>query len=537
MATGAEASPSTTSELLKSVLKPAYETRWLADFLFTDLSKSTFHTTLPLHPQTFQTLVATDITQTVTLKPDPLYPPAAAHGPLPKELIKDMPEDTVDETVLHALYMPIAALGPHTVGYVLCAHAEDMPNCMPHNPLVPPFKARFSFDARTQTLLTVIRGGRPHSIAIRAVRYAHAQPMREQFNFVIPDAPYAWPALPTTVTWMLSFVEVEVAARVPQTPSRALARTFHSLFETSACVRPERVDAAPWPVGLDGVLTDGLRPDFCEGSGNDTSVTAFTASTRSHANQSLSNFLKGDFQSPGFRIDALEGMSGRFSSACTGGVRLLHTVTKDLCVDILRRRFLSDYFACVLAVSADGGLSALPEACASGSRLGICVNGRRRRLVDKQQGRARWEDCPSGSGREPTCTDSPTGTGSALVPRGDRADVGGQAVRIEKRPSLMPVSMPVSMPVDNMQGAEAGRKETCEDMLQARRKRNRLSAARSNEKKRVWMAKLEQDVRAARLHVEELTRRRDVARRENNMLKVLVAQHHLPPHPAIPSSG
>lgn len=483
------------SKLLKSVLEMAYDNRWVGDFLFNDLSSSPFHQSLPLPPHAFSTSFSIDITQRINLMPDPLYPPAATHGPLPKTLIGDLPPDYVDETLLHSLYTPVATIGDHTVGYAITTHPTDVVKCMPHIPLIPPFVARFVLHAQTGALLLVWRGGTPPSLAVRLVRRAKLTTLREHFNLVVPDAPYRWPHLPVAATWMLSHIESDT-----QLPADLHGLSLGETIDAALSAPPghSRVrDATPWPVCEHGALADGSQPLFdapplmcIEDQG--TTASAFNTHVRTASITVLRDVLYGSFLSPGFRIDSLNGMTGIFSSAFTGVVTLAHSPTQSNRVRVLHDRFISLYYATVLAVTCDTALSTVAPDHPSNRNGGVAVDG----------AEGLWED------------DNDTLWNDLTMIATDADGVPHASERSSAK---------------SANGTELMRAKAMTDrerngMLADRKRRNRLSAARSNERKRLWVAQLEQDVQSGRERVAELTRRRNQMHQENASLRKLVEE-------------
>lgn len=337
------------SHALRSALRLAHEYRWVSDFLFSELSVAPFHKALPLAPAMFSAAVKNDLHQTVNV-----FPPAPSSGKaLPPTLTRDLPADMVDYTLLHTAFVPLAMVDGVSVGYAFAAHHVPRENCMPANPLVPPFVARFALDVRQHELLFVHRGGKPPAIGIRCMRRASDSVARENIGFIVPDAPYAWPQLPTSSVFMLSHVETSTSP-IDSVPSSS--PTTDAFFDLTERAAPDRT---PWLLSASGGLADGLPPAFNaqEEAASATSSAAFTATSRDFAASALRSALSGSFGGPAFRLDALDAMTGIVSTCFTGAFTSIYAPTENQDAYSITHRFVHAYYSNFLAVSCDGLLT------------------------------------------------------------------------------------------------------------------------------------------------------------------------------------
>lgn len=568
--------------LLRSVLQVAYDLRWVADFLFTDLDVSPFHKSLPLPLHAFETTFSIDIHQHMNIFPPSKSKPSKDHGssptetdeeenPLPVELVGEPDVNKTDDTTLHTIFAPVAAHSFATVGYAFVSHPQTLPNCMPFNPLMPPFTARFVLDERDDTLIFINRGGTPASLGIRAMRRAALPNCREHFSFVVPDAPYVWPRLPTNATWMLSHVETDAISLVPPTPSRTSLCQFQVLDSN-----PTVQDASPWPVSEHGTLSDGLTIAFdCAPDldivpvPKDTSTAAsmFTPDVRQAALRALAAIHSGTFHAAGIRMDAFDGLTGKFRSCKTGSMTSAHVITIPIVEDGLRLRLVQAYLSELSSVPHENpyilpraqdnehihdGYPHDEHARFQGAGIGhrncndsaysaldfiaALIENTGNSSTDAEESSAISEGiCKNVSqvGSNAPVESDPT-TGFNMMPLGPSAN-WCETVMIAPRPE------PEEKPIGNEdlvvahQGVcrsyETTRTVTTpaksrrrEDIIADRKQRNRLSAARSNERKRLWIAQLEKDVMLGREKVSLLSNRREEAVRENRRLRALLRQ-------------
>lgn len=568
--------------LLRSVLQVAYDLRWVADFLFTDLDASPFHKSLPLSLHAFETTFSIDIHQHMNVFPPSKSKPSKVNGssspetdeeenPLPVELVGEPDVNKTDDTTLHTIFAPVAAHSFATVGYAFVSHPQTIPNCMPFNPLMPPLMARFVLDERDDTLIFINRGGTPASLGIRAMRRAALPNCREHFSFVVPDAPYVWPRLPTNATWMLSHVETDAISLVPPTPSRTSLCQFQ-ILDSIPTVR----DASPWPVSDHGTLSDGLTialdcaPDLdIVPVPKDTSTAAgmFTPDVRQAALRALAEIHSGTFHAAGIRMDAFDGLTGKFRSCKTGAMTSAHTITMPIVEDGLRLRLVQAYLSELSSVPHENPYI-LPRAQDDDHIRDEHTHDEHTRLQEAGIGHRNYDHSVYSAidfiaalmeNTENSSTDAEAGS---IVSEGvckNMSQAGSNALVVSdptigfKRIPLGPSAnwcrtamiAPRPEPEEKQTGSEdlgAGHQGGCksfettrtvttpakprrrEDIIADRKQRNRLSAARSNERKRLWIAQLEKDVMLGREKVSLLSSRREEAARENRRLRALLRQ-------------
>lgn len=563
--------------LLRSVLQVAHDLRWVADFLFTDLDQSSFHKSLPLPPHAFGTTFSIDVHQHMNVFPPPKSKPSSESGsdaakaeeeeeeeiPLPVELVGEPDVTKTDDTLLHTIFAPVAAHSFATVGYAFVSHPQTLPNCLPFNPLMPPLIARFVLDERDDTLIFINRGGTPPSLGIRAMRRGVLPNCREHFSFVVPDAPYVWPKLPTNATWMLSHVETDTASYVPPTPSRTSLGQLQ-VPELDLSVQ----DASPWPVSDQGVLSDGLTIALNYELDSDivpipkdtsTAAAMFTPDVRQAALRALAVIHSGTFHAAGVRMDAFDGLTGKFRSCRTGAVVYTHAATMPIVEDGLRLRLVQAYLSetsCVpnevsyilppnqeeltliqkdnqnigigIGNNVNSSHPALDFITALIENTGNCstdaeVNSIVSEGAFKNTSRATSDSFvvkgPT-EGVEGIIAEAPVcwGRAAAIAPRPEQK---GTQVLLDDLGVAQSTRRSSGTPKTGTTPAKTRRRE---EIIADRKHRNRLSAARSNERKRLWVAQLEKDVLLGREKVSQLSSRQDEAVRENRRLRALLGQ-------------
>lgn len=435
---------------LRAVLQPFYANRWVADFLFCDLGEAAFLRSLPLSPSLFDASNVTciDEHQRIFVRP-PRHSKASG---LPESLIANIPKDDtyVDYTVLHTLFLPLATANNTSVGYALCSHNVERPaECMPSNPLIPPFVARFAHDLNSSTLIYVNRGTKPAdttiegsnssssnsgagpagngagngslSFGIRAVVTDVAAGKRHTHCFVIPNAPYRWPSLPTQAAWMLSYTEdfpcntttspagtTKLSGNAQQTTSSRSSSPSSTTMMTGSA---PQCDYTPW-------LTrpDGLAPMFTSVSVSastspelltqpNTSSAMFTGSLRARALGALGESLTGKTFGPSFKIDTVDPLTWKQSSFFTGAFSLAYNPTQPHIAAVLKQRFVYDYFTHFVTATCDSALSPFVS---------------RHEPAQRAERTEQWTGAVVG-----TRTGRRTGSGSVGVEREDEPQVSG----------------------------------------------------------------------------------------------------------------
>lgn len=572
----------TIPTLLRSVLQVAYDLRWVSDFLFTDLDQSPFHKNLPLPPHAFSATFSTDVHQHMNIFPSFVNdsPEKLSHGcpdmdeddnPLPPELVGEPDTTKTDDMLLHTTFTPVASHAFVTVGYAFVTHPQDLPNCLPFNPLMPPLIARFVLDEHDDTLIYVNRGGTPFSIGIRAMRRAVLPNCREHFSFVVPDAPYVWPQLPKSAIWMLSSIETDAATFVPPAPNRRslsmiVLPGLHDIVK----------DASPWPITDDGALSDGLTLSFAFSNPShtptitnpSTAAAMFTPEVRRAALNALATIHSGTFRAAGIRMDALNAITGRFQSCVTGTVSSVHVTTTPLVADGLRLRFVQTYLVESSAVSYDAPLllpsipvqdhtpSVFPDDLATdGFGTDRSILEFISEIVGDTTASPTNEDSSYASmGPSSDTLKGPVPLSQAVttsIPpmiEGKLLDVSigksTQAVSIAPRPTTnflithnleeskhrsTPEVVIRELPADEAECTKTlpTKVRRREDIVADRKRRNRLSAARSNERKRLWVEQLERDVNAGRDRITQLSRRQAEMVNENRRLRASLGSNSL----------
>lgn len=512
------------------------------------------------------------------------------HVPFPDHLLTFAPRKDVPalRSFHHDVFLPVASIAPSfTVGYAFCHDPTHPTTCFRANPFVAPYVARFVFDSTSNNLLCVVHGGHPASIGLKAVvnHYNNAGPdntqlqqCAEHFQIAVPGMDYQWPHLPSKPLWVFSNIQyrtVSVSAPptttmlstadpqteadiiLPFTPSVTLLDSLDDRLPSqpfpsrrgNMSQRHSRgsrsvVNYQPFPISTNGSMADGTpvptsstcgSPDGFMGC---TSPTAemFDLGSLQRAMEALFKCLTGSFYAPSLRADTPLPLGQFISEAGTRqtheqpGQQLQSTFTGRIMSTVmgtagdltfrLRERFAHTYYNVVLSTQIDRPLttSAMVADCGGCLEQAECEQfeyevlnllGSCRKLTDNvgmlnvgiDVGLEEQAVTPM------DCAGKPQRQAKKIAPR--RVAIG--AVREDVN------DVPVGKVVYSSR----------DEMLAARRARNRLSAARSNERKKLRVADLEWQLEIGRRQVTTLTQRQAKAQQENRLLKSQLFLHNL----------
>lgn len=239
---------------------------------------------------------------------------------------------------------------------------------------------------------------------------------------------------------------------------------------------------------------------------NDTSSGAFDMSTLVGSLATIERSLKGSFYGPKVRKDILHPQTGELISRCTGvlSAKLDSVAAGEL--SLLRSIAAQAYYASRMAVSNDGRLMGMsrsaspPLMISSVSEQARSSTGEPRR----KQGRVEPQIRPA----PVTLAPRPVPT-IALPPGLPHPEVLqlSESVTSEAKPAVM----------DEQAAREA--------KLEAKRIKNRLSAARSNQKRRAQLEAQKKELNSLKERVQELKSRQKLVIEENESLKQQVASN------------
>ncbi|CAN8066217.1 unnamed protein product [Agarophyton chilense] len=246
--------------------------------------------------------------------------------------------------------------------------------------------------------------------------------------------------------------------------------------------------ASSWLVS-DGVSAtpDGVGVPRRPG-GNDTSSGAFNMSALSDSLQSIERSLKGNFFSPKVRKDIMHPQTGELLSRSTGQLTAKLETLDAFSLKLFREIAAQSYYASVMNMSSDNRLLPMIQP----------------------------------------------------MPASDSLSNGGKAAHrnpIRKRPVFKKVAPALLAPrpvaivaapdtgISDEQAAAKSKEEAVRQAkLEAKRIKNRMSAARSNQKRRAQLDAQRQELAALRQRAEELTNKKQVLMEENKALRRYVQE-------------
>lgn len=342
----------------------------------------------------------------------------------------------------------------------------------------------------------------------------------------------------------------------------------------------------PWFVDEGGVLADGMA--YAGGGGEcSTSSGAFAGKKLETAVRVLKNDVLGKYYGPSVRMDSLHILTGQYSSMYTGKITYKVDSLHETSLNCVRNAFAQNYYFAVLSVTADNSLSIEADGrgiqdtpgegqmqwdkLISAGNMGPLGQGE---VVNTSRCRVDSSTGPEGMALNSStaCQTknlqadafdnggifmySQVHENSALEAMGPSPNIWGsgntsQELRVASArrnhpaplaPKLTVQSADIAVvgsPGDDIQsdvalvnqGAMHQRRGSAKDdrarrglILEERKKRNRLSAARSNHRKKEKMEVVKRELIANRALVTELSERRKAFEVENKRLKHLLEE-------------
>lgn len=341
----------------------------------------------------------------------------------------------------------------------------------------------------------------------------------------------------------------------------------------------------PWFVDDGGVSADGMAYAGGGGECN-TSSGAFARKRLEIAVRVLKNDILGKYYGPSVRMDSLHLLTGQYSSMYTGRITYKVDSVQEASLSYVRNAFAQDYYLAVLSVTADNSLSVeigggkgfqgSPEESRMRCDRPISAGSMGPLLVDEVTGTNKYEADPStGFGAVASHNSTAFQTkipqpdaihGSGIIthseghknPAYEAIDCNVSTLRSENASQELSITLarrkhPAPLaPRLTVQSVDIGVVNNCGDstqpcaalakkrvtrrgrgsvggdkarhalILEERKKRNRLSAARSNHRKKEEMEAVKKEIKANRTLVTELLERRKAFEVENKRLKRLL---------------
>lgn len=252
-----------------------------------------------------------------------------------------------------------------------------------------------------------------------------------------------------------------------------------------------------WMLSADGTTPDGIGIPRRPGR-NETSSGAFDMRALLGSLATIERSLKGHFYGPKVRKDILHPQTGELISRCTGVVTARLDAVDPANLSLLRSIAAQSYYSSLLSVCNDSRL------ISAGPRQEIVTGGKKTRGGEEPKRK---------QGRREIVMRGPT----ALAPR-----------------PVATVVLPPGLPhPEVLQLGEVGVEKDSEEMdeemakeakLEAKRIKNRLSAARSNQKRRAQLDAQKKELAALRARVEQLKSRKQHVTEENENLKQVISR-------------
>lgn len=337
----------------------------------------------------------------------------------------------------------------------------------------------------------------------------------------------------------------------------------------------------PWFVAEDGQLADGTGYAMAGFGQGDTSGGAFDAVNLRSAMTEMATELLGKYCGPSVRMDSLHALTGQYSSMFTGSVRYVIDGLMGKEMVNVKAAFAQNYYTSVLSVSCDNSL--ISAAVAPEDRHGMVVHNNTDEIVDsnvrdvgdelnKLQSAHPWllrtkhtsspEERSTKRGRtlrKSRFTESMSNVRSQMQtykmqggkgstsPEQDMQDDAQRLAgsRLPAPRSIAPrltvqsvdstglndekVEMYAVKTIDQQKCTARQHRLSPEEekarkarLLEERKKRNRLSAARSNHRKKEKIEEMKREIEENRAITTQLLERRKAFEIENDKLKQLI---------------
>lgn len=328
----------------------------------------------------------------------------------------------------------------------------------------------------------------------------------------------------------------EASIRLP-----SLAIDLANAGQTQPTGRP-RTDLS-WLVSSHGGTPDGVGVPRCPG-GNDTSSGMFDMASLRKSLLGIEQALMGTFYAPTLKKDVMHPLTGELLSRWTGQLNGSLNVPDGNTVQILRRIARQSYYATSLPVSTDTRLimqpNNLPLQCASTFRtpaddhtslqampIGKTQHSQEAKRLDQQPTQT-TTPYPRATPLRPEAAAAPVAyrrvVPAPLAPR----PVSGVAIaprapvnRSGQSPAKDPSGATNTAAVPIQPAAPVLKDTTRESKLEAKRIKNRLSAAKSNQKRREQLEAQKKELALLRQRVEELKSKKQLVSAENESLRAL----------------
>lgn len=516
------------SRLLKYGLRVCYSKRWVSEWLFGDLTSAIIKKDHIVPPHAFDHGIHLSVVSCISI-------------PGSKQPFR--------EVTGNMAYIPIAHLDEVTIGYAFTFQIGEEVDCgFPSDlPFQTPFIARFAFDHRSGgDLVFTNYGGNPKRIGISCGIFG--QPGGQQYTFVVPAAEYTWDNLPDDPSIVMQSVErvspgspissgdsgdENISEKEQVQDSQGILNSIRSSWEninnsdvaldnfiedptstlpplnsdfasemlssnnpstnsslpasitelnnidlSSRSTKRKQEDTSvldavvntlshtPWMISPDGRVTDGIS-SLGMGGGTETSSGIFDMTELNDCIQGIESAMINRSFGIGRRLDTVEHQPN-----IPPGMHFEFQIADKVIQNILRKNCTQVYYDVVLPVGLDNRL------------LKSTAPKRFKKLAPRPDG-------------VPITSNKSLITGKVNNASGKDSCVCGQ------------VNCPCMV----------ARAEKKAKIIEERKKRNRLSAARSNEKRKQKLKIMQQDLEESQEKMNKLKEKQKQVMKENELLK------------------
>lgn len=279
----------------------------------------------------------------------------------------------------------------------------------------------------------------------------------------------------------------------------------------------------PWDATNPFGTADGVGIPRRPGK-NDTSSGAFSMCTLTDSLAAIERTLKGHFFGPKVRKDILHPLTGELVSRCTGEVIAKTDAVDPLSMNILRETAAQAYYSSMLSISNDARLltappqkpEPLPDALTNGllSEEVVAIEAIRRQSFGTSPVQSQVKPISPTPPPAPMKRSAPAN----LAPRPAPGSVPPNGAPFVSAGASTVLTSDVSSS-DSGRSAKLDKEAAAEAKKEAKRIKNRLSAAKSNQKRRAQLEAQKKELAVLKERVQELRSRKDHISEENEYLK------------------
>lgn len=449
------------NSIFRKRLQPMYLHRWACDWAFDNISDSAFHQDNLQPPQLFSQLVLISVNTD-----DP-----KEHGSLSLSLLME------DPCACQIAFVPCHKSEQITLGYVICFASIEVKKQEELWPFAPPFLARFILDHEHQSLTMIIPSFNQNIIAIHSADLS----TNSQYSFIIRMNEYDWNTLPNHPLAVLQSDTSPLGCHEIETINSRNAESDRNQLMKNICVSGDEIT--------------GLLRNVNLSSKKDTSFSNNIQSQTTTHNQFINSSSSRSFDE-----------SNRISYA------------DDPQLYEPFRNAIKDIF-CKTRFSIGRKIDSNPTHIPGYSHISRAPHSHYIiRMKSDTDGKTVAPSCAKiyYGGTLHLDIDSPLFVGSSMF-YSQIQTIRYPSRSVTQEPLILP--RPETTQILNTKSNGRGKKHDRQTIIAERKKRNRLSAAKSNAKKQEQLEMKEKELQKNKRHVKTLEELKNRRMQENERLR------------------